>query len=321
MDYGNILARAWRITWRWKVLWILGFLASLGSGFNFSSSNYRATGDQFGRSGVQIPPEVWAVVAAVACLGILLGIAVWVLSIIARGGLIAGVQQVEDQGATSLGAAWRPGVARFWTLFGISILTGLPALIVIVAGIIVLGLLAFGTMAAIRAAAEVGGVLGGGATLLCGGALCCGGILLAAVLDQIRVYGERAAVLEGLGWIDAVKRGWQVLKENLGPTVVLWLIFLVIGIIIAAVVVAPLFAVMMPLFMAMGRTGSPNAWVIVPLCFGGMLWVVLMAVVSSIVQTFTSATWTLAYRQFTGAAGLPPAEPDVEGIDEILDLE
>ena len=32
MDYGKVLSRAWEITWRWKVLWILGFLASLASG-------------------------------------------------------------------------------------------------------------------------------------------------------------------------------------------------------------------------------------------------------------------------------------------------
>jgi hypothetical protein len=317
MDYGNILGRAWRITWRWKVLWILGFLASLGGGYGSSSSNYRIAGDEWGPRGVRIPEEVWVLLAAFACLALLLGIALWVLSIMARGGLIAGVQQVEEEGSTSLGAAWRPGVRRFWTLFGISVLTGLPALIVIVAGIFIVGLLVFGTIAAIDAAAEVGGILGGSATLLCGGAVCCGGILLAIVLDQIRVYAERATMLEGLGWIDAFKRGWQVLKENLGPTVVLWLIFLVIGFIVAGVIVAPLVAVMMPLFMAMTRGGSPSGWILIPICFGGLLWVILTALIGSVVQTFTSATWTLAYRQFTGMDLLPsvPDEDEIPGLE------
>ncbi len=317
MDYGKILSRAWQITWRWKILWILGFLASIGQGFGSSGSSYQTRGDEWG--GPRIPEEAWVVIAAVGCLALLLGIALWVLSLIARGGLVTGVQQVEDEDATTLGAAWRAGVGRFWTLLGISILTGLPAFIAIVAGILLLGLLIFGTIAAIDAAAEVGGFLGGTASVLCGGVVCCGGILLAIVLEQIRVYAERAVMLEGLGAIDSLKRGWQVLKDNLGPTIILWLIFLVIGLVVGAVLAAPFVALMLPFFAAMGG-GDPSAWVLIPICLGGLLWLIVTAVIGSIVQTFTSATWTLAYRQFTGAV-LPPAEPEVDLLDEVLDLE
>jgi hypothetical protein len=317
MDYGKILSRAWQITWRWKILWILGFLASIGQGFGSSGSSYQTRGDEWG--GPRIPEEAWVVIAAVGCLALLLGIALWVLSLIARGGLVTGVQQVEDEDATTLGAAWRAGVGRFWTLLGISILTGLPAFIAIVAGILLLGLLIFGTIAAIDAAAEVGGFLGGTASVLCGGVVCCGGILLAIVLEQIRVYAERAVMLEGLGAIDSLKRGWQVLKDNLGPTIILWLIFLVIGLVVGAVLAAPFVALMLPFLAAMGG-GDPSAWVLIPVCLGGLLWLIVTAVIGSIVQTFTSATWTLAYRQFTGAV-LPPAEPEVDLLDEVLDLE
>lgn len=319
MDYGKILSRAWQITWRWKILWILGFLASLGQGFGSSGSSYQARGEDWGPGGPRIPEEVWVVLAAVGCLAILLGIALWVLSLIARGGLVTGVQQVDDDGTTTLGAAWRAGVGRFWTLLGISILTGLPAFIAIVAGIIVLGFLIFGTVVAIDAAAEVGGVLGGTASLLCGGVVCCGGILLGIVLEQIRVYAERAVMLEGLGAIDSLKRGWQVLKDNLGPTIILWLIFLVIGLMVGAVIVAPFAALMVPFFATMGG-GDPSAWVFIPICLGGLLWIIIAVLISSILQTFTSATWTLAYRQFIGAV-LPPAEPEVDLSDEVLDLE
>jgi hypothetical protein len=308
MDFGNILSRAWQITWRWKVLWILGFLASLGGGFSgLSGSNYRTEGLDWGPSGARVPNEVWGVMAAVGCLGLLLGIVLWVVSTIARGGLITGVQQVEDEGSTTFGAAWRAGIGRFWTLLGISILTGLPSLIVIVAGLVILGLLVLGTIAAIDAAAEVGGFLGGSAALLCGGGICCGGILLAVVLSVIRLYAERAAMLEGLDWINAFKRGWQILKENLGPTVVLWLIFLVIGMIVGAIIVGPIVALLAPFSVRIGG-GDPIAWLLFPICLGGLLWVILLALVGSVVETFTSATWTLAYRQFTGSAALPPVE-------------
>jgi hypothetical protein len=251
---------------------------------------------------------VWAVLAALACLGILVGIALWVVSLIARGGLVAGVQQVEEASATTFGTAWRAGAGRFWTLFGISILTGLPALIATIVGMIVLAMLILGTIAAFDAAAEVGGYLGGSAAVLCGGVLCCGGILLAIVLAQIRLYAERAAMLEGLDWISAFKRGWQVLKENLGATVVFWLIFVVIGMIVGAVIAAPLFVLMVPLAGMMGHQAGNADWLVVPMCCGGLLWLIFAALVGSVVQTFTSATWTLAYRQFTGTAVLTPIE-------------
>ncbi|MGD8398342.1 MAG: hypothetical protein PVG11_05750, partial [Anaerolineae bacterium] len=71
MDFGKLLTRAWQITWRWKVLWILGFLASLGSGTGTGNINYSFDGDEFaqmpGYRG-EFPPEIIGILMAVACL-------------------------------------------------------------------------------------------------------------------------------------------------------------------------------------------------------------------------------------------------------------
>ena len=50
-----------------------------------------------------------AAIVGIGCLALIIGIAIWVVSVIARGGLIAGVQQVEEQEHTSFGLAWRAG--------------------------------------------------------------------------------------------------------------------------------------------------------------------------------------------------------------------
>ena len=34
MNYGEVLTRAWKIVWKFKVLWIFGILASCGTGSN-----------------------------------------------------------------------------------------------------------------------------------------------------------------------------------------------------------------------------------------------------------------------------------------------
>ena len=309
MEYGKVLKRAWDITWRWKVLWILGFLVGLGSGSGSTGGGSSYSGNWSRRVDLdrwRIDfPEIWAaiggIVIGVLCFAFVAAIALWVVSTIARGALVAGVQQVEDEGATSFGGAWHVGVQRFWTLFGISVLTGIPVLILVFLGLIGLG----GGIAAAVGLFEVSEAVGGlgiAAAVLCGVSLCCLLIPLAIVLGQIRIYAERAAILENRDWIDSFKRGWQVLKENLGPTIVFWIIFLVIGIVFAAVIAGGLMGLVTPFGLVFGEASvEPGAWILAPLCLGGLLALVVLSLIRSIVETFSSATWTLAYREFAGA--------------------
>ena len=302
MDYGKVLSRAGEITWRWKVLWILGFLASLGKGGGGGGgSSFSGDGSEWGDTFHRgIPGELWAIIATVTCLALLIGIAIWVISVIARGGLIAGVQQIEDEGTTSFGTAWRAGVSRFWTLFGIGILASIPVIILVIGGLIVLVLMFTGSGLAFDSSEAAGGI-GIAFSILCGGVFCCGMVILGIFLNQIRTYAERAAILEGLGWIEAFKRGWEVLTANIGPTIIFWIIFLVIGLVIGAIVFGAIMVTVLP-FIAIVTNTEPGAWIIAPICCGGLLAIILGALINSVVTTFTSATWTLAYRDMTGLA-------------------
>jgi len=304
MDYGKILSRAWQITWRWKVLWIFGFLASLGSGGG--SGGGGGNGMNNGSRGAgnfpnfDMSPEIGGLLIALICVALIIGIILWVLSIISRGALIAGVQQVEDEGQTSFGSAWRVGLSRFWTIFGVGFLAALPILI------IVLVLIGVGIAVAVGAGYNFTNDMSDRAlgiilpALACLIPLACVTVVLAVVLGQIQLYAERAAILEGKGWIDAFKRGWQVLKTNLGPTIVFWLIFLVIGGVLLAIVAGGILALALPAVALFGNN-NPNALAVVTMCGGALIGFVILAVVGAIVQTFTSTTWTLVYRQLTRA--------------------
>jgi hypothetical protein len=315
MDYGKVLGRAWEITWRWKVLWILGFLAALGSGSGGGGgggTSYTTTSNDWGYWGYSfyepyIAPGLVAAIIGVACLAIIIGIAIWVVSVIARGGLIAGVQQVEEEGHTSFGLAWRAGARRFWTLFGISILAAIPLIILVVVGIVIIIMMFVGSGFAFESS-DAAGAAGIVTSILCGGVFCCGMVIVAIILQQIRIYAERAAILEDLGWIEAFSRGWNVLKANLGPTIVFWLIFFVIGIAFFIAIAAVLAATAFP-FIALVANIDPGPWLLAPICCGGLVFVIVAALINAIVQTFTSATWTLAYRDMIGLAGPPAAEP------------
>ena len=302
MDYGKILSRAWQITWRWKVLWIFGFLASLGSGGGSGGGGGNSMNNGSRGAGnfpnFDISPEIGGLIIALICVALIIGIILWVLSIISRGALIAGVQQVEDEGQTSFGSAWRVGLSRFWTIFGVGFLAALPILI------IVLVLIGVGIAVAVGAGYNFTNDMSDRAlgiilpALACLIPLACVTVVLAVVLGQIQLYAERAAILEGKGWIDAFKRGWQVLKTNLGPTIVFWLIFLVIGGVLLAIVAGGILALALPAVALFGNN-NPNALAVVTMCGGALIGFVILAVVGAIVQTFTSTTWTLVYRQLT----------------------
>jgi hypothetical protein len=321
VDFGKVLTRAWEITWRWKVLWILGFLASLGcggGGGGGGGSSYSEDASSWGKTyhTPYIPPEVIALIVGAMCLGIIVIIAIWVVSVIARGGLIAGVQQVEEEDSTTFGQAWRVGVSRFWTMFGIGILASVPFIILLIVGFVVLVVMLTGSGLAIDSSGAIGG-LGIVLSLLCGGAFCCGMIILGIILAQVRLYAERAAVLEGLGWIEAFKRGWEVLKENLGSTIILWLIFLAIGLVLGVIVFSIVMALLLPI-IALVTNIDPGPWMIMPACCGGLLAIVVGALLSAIITTFTSATWTLAYREMIGLGAAPAAAaPLPEAVAEV----
>jgi hypothetical protein len=97
-----------------------------------------------------------------------------------------------------------------------------------------------------------------------------------------------------------------VLRDNLGPTVVFRLIFFAIGLVFAIVVGGALLVLLLPFlaFVAVASSDS-GAWILLPVACGGLLAMVASAIIGSVVATFTSATWTLAYREMIGLAALP----------------
>jgi hypothetical protein len=308
MDIGRTLSRAWQITWRWKILWVLGFLAALGQGTGGSNVSYSFSNGDFQNGNwpnVNFPVLAGGLIVGLICLFFIIAIALWVISVIARGGLIAGVAQVEDEGSTSLGRAWAAGQSRFWTLVGIGILAALPVILVVLAMMIGAFLVAGGAAALTDARGNEAGwpVLGGLIACICPS--ICLLVVLAAVLAQIRIFAERAAILDNLGWLDAFGRGWQVLRNNLGSTILLWIVFLVLGLIVGGIALAVTAPLLLPLagLARAGDAGSGrNVMLLGTVCGLGLIAGIVGAIISSVINTFTSATWTVAYREMTTTA-------------------
>ena len=323
MDYGRVLSRAWQITWRYKVLWILGFLVALGSGSGGAGSGYRFGANDFRNfnnfPSLQPLQNLTGLLVVLGCLALIVALVVFVLSLIARGGLIAAVIQAEDGETVSLSSAWRAGGGRFWTLLGIwALTTFLPVVLLI--GLSIIGIVAAagaaGGAALLRPGANPGALAGGGVAILvaCCCTSICGLVIVTLVLQQIRLYAERAAMLEGRGAVAAFERGWQVLRQRFGPTLMLWLIFLLIGLALAAVIIVVVAVIVLP-FVVASRSGQVPNLLVLPVIATALVGIIVGAIISSVVQVFISASWTLAYRELTGAApaGVAPAGPSTPG--------
>ncbi len=318
MDYGALIRRAWDIVWNNKWLILLGILVALGNAQRYSSS-VRGSNDQqpgewefedfFNRGeGTPGAPDVempdiegleqdlgpalpWlglgaAVLIPLICLGVIIGIALWAVATIARGGLIAGVDVLDSGGTSSFSLAWRAGWEKGWRLIGIRLLPAIPALML---GIVVVGLSGafFGMQdLAPRSLAAAGTGLGVTAFVVA----CVAG-LASLVLSLLSTFAERACMLENEDVFGAYGRGWAVLRDNLGPAVLIFLIQigLTLAIGIAMLIVSPLLCC---------------------LCVAGIL---IGLGVDGTIESYFSALWTLAWRQWTGrapamaAVGEPPA--------------
>jgi hypothetical protein len=292
MNYGALLSRAWNIIWEHKFLILLGVLVALGSsgggggastGGNLSFNRPPAEGHL-----PQLPqmpkmpqiPDLRTVAPAVGILAVLaitviavIVLALWVVSTIARGGLIAGVSAVEEGRTASFAQAWDAGWRKAWRLLGISVLPAIPALL--------LAILGFGAALALGSASRYLGrdfgvpVMGNLGILIAG--LSCVLVPLALVLGLLSTFANRACMLENLGVFGSYRRGLEVMLGNLGPALVLFLIQIAIGIAIAIVGFLP--------------------GLLLALCC--LLWPLLILVQGTI-SAYFSTTWTLAWRRWTG---------------------
>lgn len=303
MDYGRLLSRAWDIVWEHKFLILLGLLVALTSSSNSSgisalnSWDLRGTGDsirvqppntdqfpwfnqlpQQGRAWALGVPVALAVFAVAA--GLAIGIPIWVLSTLSRGGLIAGASTIDGGGTSSFGEAFNAGWRKGWRLIGIGILPAIPGLFLALIGLGAAGFVASlqGVFGSNVVRAPLAGV---GITVA---VLACILIPIIIVLGLLRTFADRACMLEDANVFEAYGRGLSVLLDNLGSAILLFLIQIAVNILIGILLFVP------TLIMAV--------------CC--IFWPVLLLIQGTIAAYF-STMWTLAWREWTAVPAAGPA--------------
>ena len=304
-NFGEVLTRAWQITWKYKVLWIFGILAgcSNGGGGGGGGGN---TGYSTGPSEFNLPPEIRRLVSMMENLVawvennlwifIVIGLAVLVLIVISiflgtigKIGLIKGSYQAE-MGAEKLafGELFSASMPYFWRVFGLSLLIWLAVLLLFLPLILL-------------------GVITAGVAFLCLLPVICLLIPLGFAVGVIIEQANRAIVLEDLGIFDGLKRGWDISRANVGPLIVMGLILFGISLVLGIIIALPIFIVVFPTIFAFaigeGQSFTPLYVALACIC----LYAPVSWVLNGILNTFAQSAWTLTYMRLTQKPETPEA--------------
>jgi hypothetical protein len=287
MDFGDILSRAWRIIWKHKILWIFGILAGCSqaassggsnSGLRFSDREGRFFDPNFGN----YDPNIVILIIAVAIVVLLV---LWLVAIflgtIGRIGLIRGVVQAESgTERMNFGELFSGSMPYFWRVFGLTLLVGIVSFF----AFLILGL----------------------PLVIC--TLGIGALCLIPITWFIQVLVEQASnamVLENLGVMDGLRRGWDIVTKNLGSMVVMALIlYLGISFLAGLIIGLPLLLALGPVIAGVVAgtafetdSAIPAGLIVAGLCFLAYLPVLLL--LSGILRSYVSSAWTLTYLRLT----------------------
>jgi hypothetical protein len=302
-NFGEVLTRAWKNIWRHKVLWVFGILASCarggggggggsggggsrnyqtnpGQNIPFSSGQIERIANQVGQ---YIQDNLWLVIAVglvLVLLSFILSFVLYALGMMGRIGLIKGTYKIEN-GAESLsfGEIWSESLPYFWRIFGLNFLVAV-AFFVIFIPLILFGLITFGF------------------GFICVIPLICILIPISWVVAVVLEQAQIAVVLEDLNMLDGFKRGWDIVKSNAVPILIMVLILGIGGTIISVIVALPIIVAFIPVLMGMEtlRESLTPLYISLACC---AVYVPVLIFFNGVLTAYIQSVWALTFVQLT----------------------
>jgi hypothetical protein len=353
MPYGEIFTGTFRQLWRHKKLFSFGLLAALlgaiGSAISqvfslqWQSSWYRMMNRWMlspdmlpGRLGYDVATGMsWFGVGC--CVVGLLAIVGYIVSLVMRGAIMHEAGFAWQGSATDFSRGVSAGAGRSVYIFLIDLLWFVLPLLLMCGGsalfVILITLAASAGNGSDAGGAVIGWIM---LTLICG--LVCVGMIIGIVTSLFSPLMYQSAVVGRRSAGEAVREGWQLTRDHLGPMIIFWLLLIGLGLLLSVVmwlITAPLALPWLATWMSdmtryaedfqQGRGG------VMPAFNSG--WLILSTaatlLVSFLVQGFlTSFRYTLyaeVYRRLTGippatVAVVPPPPPDATPAEPVAPL-
>jgi len=327
MSLESVLKRTWQTLWRYRALWVMGFILALAS-FSWVGGIIGSIGSRIiaglDWQSLRIDQADFLGLNALAVVVLVLYIPFTMAAYVSEVALIRAVDRRDETGEQQgFLHGFRLGWSRAaWRIFLIDLLISAPATLLL--GFLLALMFALLGVLVIPSLPTVIGVFG----LLAVIGLFFLTILLAVVvavaLDLLKHFARRACTLDGLGVIDGIRQGYGVIRQNLKDVGLMWLVML--GVSMGwSFVMAPIRYLLMAVFgvtggaaallahnsSGVGSAGSVAAAVAVTvgLAFVVLVLEALLTLLSGLGTVFQSAAWTLTYRDLRATKGPTPEEP------------
>lgn len=299
-EFSKLLRRAFEITRHNKFLWILGMLSALGGGGfrgNFgsfgggggSSDNVEGpSADEFTSAIEGFIETYWVAILIGVILLLLIGLAVAVISVISRAGLINAIHKIDEGASTDFKSSFRTGINFFWRLFGLNIVI---ALVVFIALLIIASPIIYLVVIESYASAILLGIIG---FLLI--------VAISIFLSLISTFASIFAVLAESPVFTAISQAYELIKSNWKTVMLSWLINIGIGIIESVAVIL----VFLPIVALALITGfmlyMTFSWAGVAIAV--FIFVIVAILVSAFVrglwETYLQTFWILVFKEIAG---------------------
>lgn len=231
MKRKDIYTEAWNITWKYKFLWVFGFLAGITLNTKGGTTDYFSSGAWlFLNLDTVIGNNMGVTTILMAGLAILL----WLVGLVARADLIHGAASIANITKTdqiSFKAIFSLGFSSLPKLVGMQIIVWLPLIILTVTTAFQTSQLSidefsffFLNFASISTIVVI--------------------IILLLGLSFLDAFAFRLIVLDSESIIGSIKRAWQIIRHNWGRILKTTIVCGILGIIFGVVVGIPLTPIM-----------------------------------------------------------------------------
>jgi len=280
----EILKGAARIIWQNRFLLWFGLLMALGSPGSF---NIGGNEKDFGNQGEKFRNFIenhWQIAITLAIIIFAIGIILFLISLVAKAGLVKSVNLISQNKKTSFRDGWKSGKKYFGKLFGLSILFFLVIFVLVI-------VLAVPVVYLIFAKSWADAILVG----LFAIAIF---IPLIFIFTLTKIFAELYIILSELSILNAIETGYDLLLKNIGNSIIFALLLFAVGL-AAAIILLPVAGIALLILVPTGIAFyylSKIAFIIF-LGFAIIFFLTVILFVSSIFQSFRMTAWVLFFRE------------------------
>jgi len=288
INYLEIIKKAWVATWQNKYLWWFGFFVSLTSGgsfFNYSNSGLNKQPALSEEKILAFINQHLSVIIIALIALIIICLLLTILSLIGRGALIKSINASDKKEPSNFTIGFSAGKKYFWKILGLGFF---PSLFIFAIFTIILVPIAF---------------LFASHSYILGTILSIAGIAifipLIILVSFLKKYGQMYIILGELNIRSAIESSYALFRKNMSPSIIMALIFVLIGIIfgigvlIACVPLVIIFAILGLVFYLIFK----KVGIMIIAGIGIVIATILLLVLRSIYESFAQAVWVFFFHE------------------------